>query len=367
MSLRYLFAGGYTEKITLGSGETVQGRCEGVYIFRLENDGTLKRTGVCEAKPNPTYLAKSPDGRGIYTVNEVNDYMNCDSAAVSAYEFDPANGGMKFLNRRASGGADACFITSDPQGKFLFTANYTGGSCCVFPICADHSLGAPCCFFRHTGSGADPVRQAGPHVHQVIIDPSGRHILADDLGRDEISVYGMDWEKGYMLPGSVSIHAPSGSGPRHSAFGRNDRLYTALEMSNEVCVFGYDNETGEGALLQRLSTLPSDYRGDNLTAAIRVHPDGRLLFCSNRGHDSIAVFRIGEDGLLELLNVQKTGGRIPRDFVLTPDGGFLLAAHQDSDDITVFAIGKDTGTLCQVYKESGVYTVTALLLSEYDI
>ena len=201
----------------------------------------------------------------------------------------------------------------------------------------------------------------------MLIDPSGRHVLACDLGQNKIIVYGMDWERGYLLPQNESIHAPSGAGLRHCVFGRDDRLYAALEMSNEICVFDYDNMTGKGEILQTVSTLPANYKGDNLVAAIKVHPNGKLIFCSNRGHDSIAVFSIREDGRLELLNVQKTGGRIPRDFVLTPDGKYLLAAHQDSDDITVFAIEGESGTLKKVYKESGVNTVTALLLAEYEI
>lgn len=347
MSTTVVFTGSYTQPIRLGTGELVEARGEGICMFRLDENGLLTKLASCDA-PNPSYLALHPGGRHLYAVNELKEFIGLPSAAVSAYELDAQSGTLRLLNRQPTGGEDACNLSFSPCGRYLMAANYTGGSLCVFPLEADHSIGRPSCFFQHNGSGPDPLRQSAPHVHQVIADASGKHVLAVDLGTDEVAVYGADWKKGLLIP-KAPIRTAPGLGPRLCVFDETGRrMYLIAELGNAVCVYDYDAQSGSAALLQTISTLPEGDSTQNIAACIRLHPNGRLLFASNRGHDSIAVYRIGEDGLLALLCIHKTGGQTPRDFAITPAGDFLVVGHQDSHDLTVFAIDAQSGALSEV-------------------
>ncbi len=356
---RFVFTGGYTQDTLMGDGSVLKARGAGISTFVLEGE-TLTRRCVLEA-PNPTYLVIHPSGRALYAAHELTEYKGLPSAAVSAYAIG-SDGALTLISRQPTFGGNACHLSIGPGGRHLMASNYMGGSVAVFPIGEDLGVQSASCFFQHYGHGANPARQGEPHVHQAIPDRAFRHVLVSDLGTDEINVYGVDWDKGHLIPGALPLRAPDGSGPRQCVFNAaGDRLYALTEMGCTLCVYDYDAETGAAALLQTASMLPEGYAGESSGACVRLHPNGRLLFASNRGHDSIAVFRVREDGQLVSLGHVPTGGSIPRDFDLTPEGDLLIVGNQESDEMVVFAIDGDTGALREVSR-AACASVTAVAI-----
>ncbi len=363
---RLVFVGSYSQPIVLGTGETVPGSGDGITVFRMDMAGRLTRLSSA-GKPNPTYLALSADKRYLYSVNELKEYHEEPSAAVSAYRVDPESGELIFLNRRMTGGADACYLCVGPDGKHLLVANYTGGSLCVLPILPDGSLATPSCFIQHYGHGTHPQRQAAPHVHQVTPDPKNNHVLVADLGLDKIFIYGMNRETGCLTPNvAPPVELSRGDGPRQFVFDKSGKFfYLVTEMGNTVCAFSYDGATGRAKLLQTLPTLPNGCVADSIAACIKLHPDGKLLYASNRGHDSIASYRVHGDGMLAPLSIQPAGGRTPRDFNITPDGEFLLSGFQDSNELILYAIDRGSGRLTEV-ERTPCNSATAVLFADYE-
>lgn len=361
-----LFTGGYTEPAQMASGEIVPGRCAGIGCYAFDTArGTLRRLSVTPSTPNPSYLTLSPDGKYLYCVNELKDVGGISGSTVSAYAVLDG-GALRLLNRQFTCGADACFAALSPDGTKLLAANYSGGSVCVLPVLPDGSVSHAACVLRHSGAGADPARQQGPHPHQILPAPDGRHIYVADLGLDRLVCYLADWNTGWLLKdGWPDIPGLPGQGVRHGVFDASGRhLYVMTEMSSEVNVYRYDPANGTALLRQRLCARPDGCRTPSLGAAIRLHPNGRLLFCSVRGSNRLAVFRIQEDGRLSLLRHEDCGGRTPRDFILSPDGRFLLAANQDSDNICVFAVDGGDGSLQRVVIQEGVGAVTVLAMEQ---
>jgi 6-phosphogluconolactonase len=236
----------------------------------------------------------------------------------------------------------------DRTGKWLFAANYAGGSLAVFPVHADGSLGAASTFIQHKGSSVDPARQTAPHAHSVYVSPDNRFLLAGDLGLDHVMVYRFDAAKGTLTPNRPPFAALApGSGPRHLAFAKDGKfVYVLSEMAATVTAFRYDAGAGRLEQTQSISMLPADYTGAKSGAEIFVHPSGKFLYASNRGHDTIAIFRIDPvSGALTAAGQVSTQGKTPRNFAIDPTGGFLLAANQDSGSIVVFRIDQSTGAL----------------------
>ncbi len=363
---RLVFIGSYTQPIVLGTGELVSGSGDGVTVCRMDEAGHLTRM-FATGKPNPTYLALSPDKKFLYTVNELKEYHEEASAAVSAYAIHPETGELTFLNRRMTGGADACYLTVDSDGRYLLVANYNGGSFAILPICDDGSLGTASCFIQHYGHGANPARQAGPHVHQITPDPLKKHVLVADLGTDEIRVYGVDWSTGCVTPDAApAIRVDPGEGPRQFVFDRSGKfLYLVTELGNTVRVYAYNSETGAAKYLQTLPTLPNECVTDTIAACIKLHPNGEFLYASNRGHDSIASYRVHADGMLTPLSIQTTGGRTPRDFSITPDGEFLLSGFQDSNELILYRIDPKNGQLTEL-ERTPCNSATAVLFADYE-
>lgn len=366
MKNRLVFVGSYTQLIVLGTGEQIPGSGDGVTVYRMDDAGHLTRL-FATGKPNPTYLALSPDRKFLYTVNELKEYHEEASAAISAYRIDPDSGELTFLNRRMTGGGDACYLTVSADGKHLLVANFTGGSFAIFPILADGSLGTASCFMQHYGHGAHPKRQASPHVHQISPDPLGKHLLVADLGTDEIRVYGIDWSCGCVVPHAApAIAAEPGDGPRQFVFDASGRfLYLVTELGNTVRVYAYDSESGTATFLQALPTLPNDCVGDTIAACIKLHPSGEFLYASNRGYDSIASFRVQKGGTLTPLAIMKTAGKTPRDFDLTPDGQFLLSGFQDSNELILYKINPLNGQLTEIERTVS-NSATAVLIADYE-
>ena len=323
-------------------------KSKGIYQSRLDlTTGALSTPELAGEAANPSFLAIHPNGRFLYAVNEVWGPPGKAEAAVSAFAIAPQTGALTFLNKQPSGGSGPCYVIVDGDGRNALAANYGSGSVCVLPIGPDGRLAEATAAIQHKGSGPDPKRQEGPHAHCIDLDPAGRFALAADLGLDKVLVYRFDSARGTLAPNDPPTAAVApGAGPRHIAFHPSGRfVYVISEMASTVTAFVYDAARGTLRQLQALSTLPADVRGESSTAEIEVHPSGRFLYGSNRGHDSIAIFSVAEDGTLKALGHQPTQGKTPRHFAIDPTGAYLLAANQGSDSIVVFRIDPSSGRL----------------------
>lgn len=322
---------------------------KGIYAYRFDpGTGKITPVGLAAETVNPSFLAVHPNHRFLYAVNEVSNYKGEKSGGVSAFAIDRATGKLTLLNEVASKGADPCYITVDRTGKYVLVANYTGGSVAVFPVLEDGRLGEASAFVQHTGRGADPERQEGPHGHSIDLSPDNRYAIVDDLGLDETLVYKFDSAKGSLTPNDPPFaKAAPGAGPRHFALSPNGRFgYVVNEMQSSVSVFSYDGGAGVLQPSQTISTFPKSFTGHNDDAEIQVHPSGKFLYASNRGHDSIAVFAIdAKKGTLTLVEYAPTKGSTPRSFEIDPTGKLLFAANEKSDNVVVFRIDAQTGRL----------------------
>lgn len=319
------------------------GESEGIYVCRLDlATGALKNLKLAAKTKNPSFLALHPGGKFLYSVSEIADFNGKRTGAVSAFSIDTANGKLGFLNKKPSGGGGPCHLVVDHAGRNVLVANYGGGSVNVLPIGSAGKLADPTGFVQHKGSSVNPRRQKGPHAHSINLDVKGNFAFAADLGLDKVLVYRFDGSKGTLVPNKVpSVTVAPGAGPRHFAFRPDGRFaYVINEIVSTVTAFAYNSKAGVLSPFQTITTLPADFKGKgNSTAEVQVSPDGKLLFGSNRGHDSIAIFRIDETtGRLTSLGNQATGGSTPRNFGVDPTGRFLLAANQNSGTVVVFRI-----------------------------
>lgn len=333
-----VFIGTYTQ--TAGS------QSEGVYVHRMDpNTGTLTFEGVVKGVVNPSFLEVHPQHAYLFAVNEVGNFAGHSGGGVSALSFSsPAD--VTILNTRASHGADPCYISIEQTGRFALVANYSSGSVAMLPIHADGQLGAATDVIQHSGSSVHPERQTGPHAHCILPDPANRFAVAVDLGLDKLLIYEMDLEHGRLRKhGQVQLQP--GAGPRHLTFHPNGKYaYLVNELNSTVTGFHYDAENGTFAELQTVPTLPTDFTGENLCADIHISSNGRFLYASNRGHDSIVFFLIdASTGNLTYQDHISTGGKEPRNFAIDPSGSFLLAANQKSNTIVTFHIHPVTGKL----------------------
>jgi 6-phosphogluconolactonase len=338
------------EKMLVFIGTYTRGKSKGIYSGELDlATGKLSISGVAPSV-EPSFLAVDPTRRFLYAVNEVEQWGGKKNAGgVSAFAIDSKSGQLKALNQQSSEGAAPCHISVDSKGKFALVANYMGGNVAVLPIESDGSLGKATSVVQHKGEVADAKRQGGPHAHSISLDPSGRFALAADLGLDKVFIYRFDGEIGKLTPNDP----PSGqlaprSGPRHFAFSRDGRfVYVINEIAMTITSFAYDAERGALKPLATVSTLPKGVvAGDWSTAEIEVRPDGRFLYGTNRGHDSLVIFAIDpRSGQLTYVGHQPSGGKTPRSFGIDPTGSYLLSANQDSDNIVVMRIARETGKL----------------------
>lgn len=324
-------------------------RSKGIYVSHFNpTNGKLSEPDLAVATRNPSFVVVHPNGQWLYAVGEVSDFGGQQAGAVSAFRIEKGTGHLTLLNARASGGSGPCHLSLDRSGKCLLLANYNSGSVAAFPIEADGRLGAQGASVQHHGSGPNHERQEGPHAHFITPDPANRFALVCDLGLDEVMVYRLDPEKA-----SLSANQPPyatvqpGFGPRHLAFHPDGhRVYAINELSSTLTVFDYDANQGVLKETQTVSTLPPDFHGPNTCAEIQIHPSGKFLYGSNRGHDTIASFAIEPDnGKLTYLGEEPSGGKTPRHFVIDPSGDWLLAENQDSDNVVVFRVNSSTGKL----------------------
>jgi 6-phosphogluconolactonase len=338
-----------TDELLLYVGTYTGGKSEGIYLYRFDlNSGKLTHAGTTKGVINPSFLTLAPGWRYLYAVNEVDDFAGRKSGAVSAFAVDQKTGALRLLNQQASLGANPCYAEVDASGKFVLIANYSGGSVTVFPVQRDGSLGESTDTKQYQGSSVNRERQDSPHAHCIRLDPSNRFAYSCDLGTDKIMMFRFDARGGKLLPVEPPwVQVKPGAGPRHLAFAHAGRYVLALnEMHSTVTTFARDPEKGTLHELQTITTLPKDFSGTNTGADIHVSPNGRFLFCSNRGDDSIAIFKIDpRRGTLTAIGHEPTRGLTPRNFAIDPTGAFLLVANQKSDHIVVFRIDPRTGRL----------------------
>jgi 6-phosphogluconolactonase len=367
---RLVYVGTYTAK--LGH---VDGHAEGILVFRMDaRTGRLTRIGSRTGVANPSYLAVDARRRRLYAASEVKQHAGGMGGAIHAYAIG-SSGGLTPLGERATGGLDPCYVDLDAAGAVVMAANYTSGSVIAFQLGRQGELLAESAFVQHElpaeqfaagGSsgpllrrgGRNPLRQEGPHAHSCVADPANARVYACDLGCDRIFAYRLDARSGALTadPGAHTA-TPAGSGPRHLVFDPSGRrAYAMLELSSQVGVFEVARDNGRLTLTQTVPLLPEDYasavpaaaRGvsSDIGADIQLHPTGRFLYASHRGHDHISAFAVdASDGRLALIGRESTQGRTPRGFAIDPDGEFLLAANQDSDSIVTLRIDQSSGRL----------------------
>lgn len=322
---------------------------KGIYLCKFNaQTGEIGEAQLAAEVGSPSFVAIHPNQKFLYAVTESAEFNGKPSGSVSAFAIDAKSGKLTLLNRQSSQGAGPCHLVVDATGKNVLVANYSAGSIACLPIDADGKLKEATSAIQHTGSSVDKDRQEAPHAHSINVDLGNRYVFVADLGLDKVLVYKLDAEKGLLTPNDPpSASVEPGSGPRHFAFHPSGHFaYVINEMGNTVTAFSYDESRGELKSLQSISTLPADFKGTSYTAEVQVHPTGKFVYGSNRGHDSIAVFRVDEKtGKLTFVETEPTQGKFPRNFRLDPAGNFLLAENQDSDNIVVFKIDQESGAL----------------------
>ena len=299
--------------------------------------------GYTSGITNPSYLAVDSQQRYLYAVQETDEGKD---PAVFAFAIVPETGDLQYLNHQPASGSMPCHITVDSTDRYVLAANYGTGNVLIYPVLGEGQLGTPTDMVQHRGSSINPERQEGPHAHAVVLDPENRFAFVSDLGLDRIMTYRLNPKQGKLTPHNPPYtRLVPGSGPRHLVFhGKGRHAFGSNELNATISVFAYDD--GTLTPLQTVSTLPPGFDGERSGAAIRVAASGRVVYGSNRGHDSIAIFAFNEPAAtLSLVGHELTQGHTPRDFVIDPSGAYLLAANQDTDTVVAFRIDQQTGQL----------------------
>jgi 6-phosphogluconolactonase len=318
-----------------------------IQSLRLDLEtGTLKpvqRTGGAE---NPFFMALSPNRKYLYSIH-AKQFGSKDSEEIAAWEIADRDGRLRPINRQSARGSAACYLDVDRTGKSIVVANYTTGSIASLPIGEDGKLGEVVSFVQHMGSSVDPARQKEPHAHCTVISPDNRFVLSADLGIDQVLLYRLDPKSAQLTPASPPfVKTPAGAGPRHLTFHPNGkRVYVVNELSNSVTHFDYEPESAVLSEKQTIPTLPKDFEGRSNCADVKITPDGRFLFATNRGHDSIAAYRIGDDGRLSLTEIEPSLGKGPQNLAIAPGGKLLLCANMPGNNVAVFHIDPQSGKL----------------------
>jgi 6-phosphogluconolactonase len=321
---------------------------QGIYALRFDNEtGALSAPTVAAEMFSPGFLALAPDHRHLYAVEERSAAYHGPGGGVSAFAIDRDSGHLTLVDRAGEGGF-VHLVVDATQGMVIAT-DFGSGTMGTFPLRADGGIGAPTATLHDSGPlGPNPARQKGPHAHSVTLSPDNRFAFVCDLGLDRVFSYRLQPAEAAVVPNDPPFAVlPPGVGPRHSKFSPDGRsFYVVNEIGSSVSAFAYDAARGRLTLLQTLSAVPADFHGTNASAEIRVHPNGRFVYASNRGHDSLAVFaRDPDTGRLTLVEIVPCGGQYPRNFNLSPDGRWLLCANRDSNDIAVFRVDGTTGRL----------------------
>jgi 6-phosphogluconolactonase len=337
---RTLFVGTYTR--TEGH---VDGQAAGIYVLAADSTtGALTGRDTLTGIVNPSFVHPDPTGRNLYAVSEI---AGPDEPTAYLYAYARTPGGeLQFLTRQPTSGGAACHVTTDSQRRLAFAANYLGGIA-VFPIQDDGALGEAILTTDFPGQGANPARQEASHPHAVFLSPDERFAYVCDLGTDRIWIFAIDYTTPAVTPAEPAFaELAPGAGPRHLAMHPSQPIvYVINELDNTITAFDRNPDTGALTLRRSYPTLPADFTGESATADIHLTPDGRFLYGSNRGHDSLVAFAVQEDGSLQLVGHYPTRGNFPRNFTIDPDGRFLYVANQNSDNVVQYAIDPETGAL----------------------
>ena len=321
-----------------------------IHAYQLDiASGRLQHVRSTTDVENPFFLALSPDRRFLYSIH-AKTFGGKENEEVAAYEIVGSSGRLKLLNRQSALGTAACYLDVDATGKTVVVANYSTGSVASLPVQSDGSLGEAASFIQHHGASANSSRQAGPHAHSIVISPDNRFALAADLGLDKVLSYRLDAMAAKLSPNQQPfVKALPGAGPRHLTFHPSGKyVYVINELSNSVTLFDYASESGMLTKQQTISTLPQDFEGTSYCADLKITPDGRFLYGTNRGHDSIAVYKVGDAGRLSLLAIEPSLGKGPQNLAITAGGELLLCANMPGNNVAVFRIDAKTGGLKSV-------------------
>ena len=352
-------------------------RGKGITVFSFdEPTGTLSKLSEETGADNPNYLAINDVSRCVYAIGDV---IGRNQGVVAAYQLDPATGGLSYVNKQETLGSIPAYASLDRTGKFLLIANYsmfTGPpdgsldhSIAVMSIRADGGVGAPVTGRVHPGNGPNAQRQERSHAHCIMTTPDNRHVVAADLGIDKLMVYRFDAEAGELAPGEVPYFSlPPGSGPRHFAFHPSARFaYVINELDPTIAALSFDQTRGSFQLLDVVQTLPAGYREESHCADLQITRDGRFLYGSNCGHDSIAIYAVDQStGQLMLIGHQSTLGETPRNFAIDPSGRYLIVANQNSDSLIVFRLDDRTGMLADIGKRVEIGTPMCVKFAVFE-
>jgi 6-phosphogluconolactonase (cycloisomerase 2 family) len=366
------YAGTYSAPV---GAEGAPGRGKGIYLLEMNPaTGALIEHAVFPNPDNPSSLVLNASGTRLYSANETAVYQGASSGSVSAYQIDRPGGRLKLINTVASEGAGPCHLSLHQSGKWLFVANYHGGTSAVLPVGANGELSAASDVKRHDGvlgpgraAGAPPGSFAWSghdhaHSHMILPDPTGRFVLAADLGLDRILIWKFDAAAGKLIPNEPpSVAVAPGDGPRHFAFHPNGRvLYSLQEEGSTLVTFDYDGATGHLKAKQTISSVPPGFAGTNYTSEVAISPDARFVYAANRLHDTIAWFSIAADGTLRFVGEEPTRGDYPRFFTFDPSGRFVYSCNQRADAIVSFRVNRKTGALIHTGQYTPVGTPSCL-------
>ena len=338
----HFYVGAYTTR--LGH---VDGKAAGITLWTVNiKTGELKQTGGPWDIANASHLCLGKDKRFLYSISEITEYKGKRDGYLTQFSIDEETLMLTDLGTVSSNGPGPAYLSTDQTGKYLLLANYVNGNIIVYPIQKDGMLGEATANEMHEGSSVNPGRQEGPHPHALLASPDNKFVYSPDLGIDKIKTYAFDDTTGTLTPRpDLDVTTPPGSGPRHFEFHPSGRYaYVTLELSSQVAAYTYDN----GALKQIgiYDMLPDDFKGESSSAEIRVSPNGRFVYASNRGHNSITAFAIDQNsGELERIQIISTEGEIPRNFALDPSGAVLVAGNQNSHTMISYTVHPETGIL----------------------
>ena len=329
---------------------TSDARVEGIYVCRFDAaSGAISLIGKAKGGADPSFLAVDRKGNYLFAVNELVEFEGRQSGSVTSFAIDKRSGNLTLINKQPSHGGAPCHISITDDGKFILVANYLGGNVAVFPVGRNGAIGPVADVAQHTGRGPNKDRQLSAHAHSITLDNRGRFAVSADLGIDKVMIYRFDRGRGRLVANRAQPYFPTkpGAGPRHFAFHPNGNLaFVVNELDSTVSSLYYDGNAGTLKEIETVSTLAPGFSGANTCADIHVSADGKFVYCSNRGSDSIAVLKIDErTGKLSYIENTPTGGKKPRNFSIDPTGNFLLAANQDTGNIVVFRIDRASGKL----------------------
>ncbi len=341
----------------------------GIRSFHLDPQaGTLTPTAETRDIPHPFFLALAADRSTLYSI-WAESFGGPKPGEVAAWRIVDRTGRLEPLGRQSTRGTASCYLETDPTGRMLLVANYSSGDVASLPIAADGSLRPIASLVAHSGSSVNPGRQEAPHAHAFIPGPAGldrtsRFAFAADLGTDEILRYELDAAAGTFVPADPRATATRrGAGPRHLRFSRDGlMLYAINELDNTISVYGHEPATGRLTARQTISTLPEGVTKPSFTADLRLTPDGRFLYGTNRGHDSIAAYAVAADGSLALVEIVPSLGKGPQNLAITPDGSLLLCANMPGNNVAVFWIDGETGRLTSVGEPVAVMSPACIVL-----